>query len=261
MTVLLCVNVGNTHTALGLFAGDELVATRELPTRPELAPAEAWASVEELARHADVAFDSIGGLSLATVVPACEETWVAVAREHLGCPALSVHGGLDTGLAMDVEDPSQVGPDRIANSVGGVACWGRPVLVVDFGTATTFDAVDATGSYRGGAIAPGMGISADALASRTARLPRVPLQAPRTAIGRSTVAAMQSGIFWGYVELASGMIRRLATELGGDPRVVATGGLAALLAPYVAAIDEVAPHLTLVGLHAIHGRLRGRVSG
>ncbi len=246
--MLLAVDVGNTNTVLGLYAGDALVTTWRLSTTARTAD-ELGLLLVGLVRHHDLDPAAITGVALCTVVPAQEATFTTACSRYLG-QTVRVYGASGAfGMPVAVANPAALGPDRVVNALAVAARHRPPFLVVDFGTATTFDAVDRSGTFVGGAIAPGLGIAAEALFSRTSRLPRVELRAPATAIGTDTVTAMQSGIYWGYVGLVDGLAARCKAELGGG-RVpcVATGGLAQVVGADCHQLDEVDPHLTLTGL-------------
>ncbi len=196
------------------------------------------------------------GVVLASVVPSLTSVLVELSRQYLGHEPLVIEPGVKTGMPILYEPPGDVGADRIVNGVAAFAAFGGPVIVVDFGTATTFDVVTRKGEYAGGVIYPGIGISADALFQRAARLPRVEIKNPGRVIGRSTVASIQSGLYFGYAAMVEGILARIRAELGEPARVVATGGLAGSLAPDVPAIEAVDPVLTLTGLRLIWERNR-----
>jgi type III pantothenate kinase len=190
------------------------------------------------------------------VVPPLTSVLVSLSRQYLGREPLVVEPGIDTGMPILYEPPGDVGADRIVNGVAAYAAWGGPVIVVDFGTATTFDVVTARGEYAGGVICPGVGISADALFQRAAKLPRVDVRRPAAVVGRSTVGSMQAGLYFGYCAMVEGLIARIRAEIGGEARAVATGGLAETLAHDLPSIEVVDPVLTLTGLRLIWERNR-----
>jgi type III pantothenate kinase len=194
----------------------------------------------------------VSGVALASVVPPLTGIFVEMCQRYLGHDPLAVTADIETGVRVLIDYPAQAGADRILNALAAHRLYGSPAIVVDFGTATTFDAVSAEGDYVGGAIAPGLGIAAEALFSRTAKLPRIQLAAPPAAIGRNTVHAMQSGLILGYVGLIEGLVARIRAELGGRAKVIATGGLAPLLAQETEVIELVDPMLTLEGLRLIY---------
>ena len=246
--MLLAVDVGNTNTVLGLYAGAMLVTTWRLSTTTRTAD-ELGLLIVGLVRHHGLEPGSVTGVALCTVVPAQEATFTSACARYLGREVRVYGAGGRFGMPVAVDSPAALGPDRVVNTLAVAARHPPPFLVVDFGTATTFDAVDRAGTFVGGAIAPGLGIAAEALFARASRLPRVELRAPAGAIGSDTITAMQSGIYWGYVGLVDGLAARCKAELGGG-RVpcVATGGLAQVVGADCHEVDEVDPHLTLTGL-------------
>jgi len=256
MSLLLTIDVGNSNTCLGLHEGKRLVADWRLTTRREQTADEYGILVRNLFEARGVDPGRIGGVALASVVPPLTGVLVQLSREYLAQEPLVVEPGVTTSMPILYEPPGDVGADRIVNGVAAYAAFGGPVIVVDFGTATTFDVVTRDGEYAGGVICPGIGISADALFQRAARLPRVDVRAPARVIGRSTVASIQSGLFFGYAAMVQGIIGRIRAELGEEARVVATGGLAETLAREVPAIEAVDGTLTLTGLRLIWERNR-----
>jgi type III pantothenate kinase len=256
MGLLLTVDVGNTNTTLGIHDGAELRALWRLTTRREQTADEYGILVSNLFASSGLDPSGIEGVAIASVVPPLTPVLVELARAYLKLDALVVEPGVRTGMPILYEPPGDVGADRIVNGVAALAAFGGPVIVVDFGTATTFDVVTRKGEYVGGVICPGVGISADALFQRAARLPRVDVRNPGRVIGRSTVGSIQAGLYFGYASMVQGIIGRIRAELGEDARVVATGGLAETLAPEIPAIDAVDPALTLTGLRLIWERNR-----
>jgi type III pantothenate kinase len=257
MSLLLTIDAGNTNTVFGVHDGKELRAHWRLTTRREQTADEYGVLVRNLFAGSGVEPGHIQGVALASVVPPLTPVLIELAREYLGQDPLVVEPGVKTGLPILYEPPGDVGADRIVNGVAALAAYGAPVVVVDFGTATTFDVITARGEYAGGVICPGVGISADALFQRAARLPRVDVRNPGRVIGRSTVASIQSGLYFGYAAMVEGIIARIRAELGEPVRVVATGGLASTLAADVPSIEAVDPVLTLTGLRLIWERNRG----
>jgi type III pantothenate kinase len=256
MSLLLTVDVGNTNTVLGVHDGAELKAHWRLTTRREQTADEYGILVRSLFASSGVVPAQIEGVALASVVPPLTPVLVALARQYLGQDPLVVEPGVRTGMPILYEPPGDVGADRIVNGVAAFAAYGGPVVVVDFGTATTFDVVTKRGEYAGGVICPGVGISADALFQRAARLPRVDVRAPGRVIGRSTVGSIQSGLYYGYAAMAEGIIGRIKAELREPTRVVSTGGLAESLAAEIPSIEAVDSTLTLTGLRLIWERNR-----
>jgi type III pantothenate kinase len=256
MPLLLTIDVGNTNTVLGLHEGTEIRAHWRLTTRREQTADEYGILVRNLFEAQGVAPGQIMGVALASVVPPLTSVLVALSRQYLGHEPLVVEPGVRTGMPILYEPPGDVGADRIVNGVAAFAAYGGPVIVVDFGTATTFDVVTKKGEYLGGVICTGVGVSAEALFQRAARLPRVDIRNPGKVIGRSTVGSMQAGLYFGYASMVEGIITRIRAELGEPARVVATGGLAETLAADIPSIEAVDPVLTLTGLRLIWERNR-----
>ena len=250
--MLLCINIGNTNVALGLYEGDTRGPRWRLATDHERMPDEYALQVLGLLAQASISAQSVDCVVLASVVPPLTGRWVQLCRSYLGCEPLLVTSQVRTGVTIRYDDPGAVGADRIANAVAAYRLYGGPACTVDFGTATTFDAINAAGDYLGGAIAPGIGIAADALFLRTSKLQRVELVRPPAAIGRNTIHAIQSGLIFGYVGLVEGMVARFKAELGPETHVIATGGLSEIIAKETPLIQVVAPWLTLEGLHMIY---------
>jgi type III pantothenate kinase len=251
MSVLLTIDIGNTNLTLGLYEGELLGPRWRLATDHEKMPDEYGLQLVGLLAHAGLAIKDINGICLASVVPPLTGKVLLACKQYLGQEPLVVDAGVKTGVRVLYEDPRAVGADRIADAAAVQRLYGGPACVVDFGTATTFDGISKAGDYLGGAIAPGINIASEALFVRTAKLPRVDLQRPPTAIGRNTVHAMQSGLLFGYVALVEGMVVRFRAELGPEMKVIATGGLAELIAEETKVLQIVAPWLTLEGLRII----------
>jgi type III pantothenate kinase len=249
--MLLTIDVGNTNLTLGIYEDESLGARWRLATDHERMPDEYGLQFVGLLTHAGIQASDVTGICLASVVPPLTSRIVQACNVYLNRDPLVVDAGVKTGVRVRYEDPKAVGADRIADAAAVQVLYGGPACVVDFGTATTFDAISDEGDYLGGAISPGIGIAAEALFIRTAKLPRVDLQRPPSTIGRNTVHAMQSGLLFGYVALVEGMVARFRNELGKDMRVIGTGGLAELLAAETEIIEVVAPWLTLDGLKII----------
>jgi type III pantothenate kinase len=252
--MLLALDVGNTNIHLGIFRGTELLAHWDVSNNRDRTADELGLLLRQL--FASRGFDAVGlrGAAIASVVPMVTAAVGAAVRRSFGVEPFVLGPGADTGIAVRYGDPREVGADRIANAVGGYARYGGPLIVVDFGTATTFDAIAADGAYLGGAIAPGLRISIEALSQRAARLPRIELVRPERAIGTNTEASMQAGIIFGYAGLVEALVGRISREIGGSPRVVATGGLAELIVRETGAVPLVDQHLTLEGLRLIWER-------
>jgi type III pantothenate kinase len=254
--VLLTVDVGNTQTVLGLFRAAELLQHWRIATETQRTADEVAALLDRLLELRDLGFDDVEAVCLSSTVPTLVREYERFAERDLGAPILTVVPGVRTGMPIRIDDPREVGPDRVVNAVAARERYGTPCVVVDFGTATTFDAVSAEGEYVGGVIAPGIEISMDALFARAARLLKVDFVAPPTAIGKSTVHALQSGFVFGFAGQTDGIVARMREELGEDARAIATGGLASLVAPHSSTIELVDPWLTLEGLRLIWERNR-----
>lgn len=256
--MLLAIDVGNSNIVLGVFDGDALIQSWRLQTLRERTSDELGLLVDGLFTHSRIDRVKVRGIILGSVVPPLTPTIVAMAERYFGVKALTIDPAVDTGMPILYENPWEVGADRIVNGVAAYEKFGRqamlPLIVVDFGTATTLDAITAKGEYLGGAICPGVQISADALFQRAARLPRIDVRKPARIVGRTTVGAMESGLFYGYVGMVEGLVRRMTDELGGSAVCVATGGLADVIAPETPLIQHVDPDLTLHGLRIVWER-------
>ncbi len=256
--MLLAIDVGNTNIVLGVFDGPRLVQSWRLQTLRERTSDEFGLLVEGLFAHASLDRARVRGVIVASVVPPLTGTTLATIQRYFGLSALVVEPVRNAGMPIRYDNPSEVGADRIVNAIAAYEQFGvsrgLPLIVCDFGTATTLDAVSASGEYLGGAICPGVTISADALFQRAARLPRIDVRKPSTVVGRTTVGAMESGLFYGYVGMVEGLVRRMTAELGGRATCVATGGLAPMIAPETQLIEHVDPDLTLKGLRIVWER-------
>ena len=252
--MLLVIDVGNTNTSLGVYREDVLLAHWRLTTNPSRTIDEYGVHARNLFALAQMDFKDIEAIAVASVVPPLNYTLQRMAEVYFHLTPLFIDHTTDTGLKILYEPPSDVGADRIVDAVAAIARHGSPCIVVDFGTATTFNAINAAGEYVGGLITPGIMISSEALFSRTAKLPRVDIKRPQQVIGSSTVAAMQSGLYYGYAGLVDGVLERMIEEIGTKPRIIATGGLAPLIATGSKYIDKVDDTLTLEGLRLIYER-------
>lgn len=250
--MFLAIDIGNTNVTLGVYRGERLAATWRITTVHDRMPDEYGILLTQLLAHRGVQPADITGAAIASVVPNLTSTFRQVCARYLGQEPLVVDTGVRTGVRIRYENPREVGADRVVDCAAVQVKYGGPACVVDFGTATTFDAISREGDYLGGAIAPGIGIAAEALFSRASKLYRVEIAPPARAIGTNTVTAMQSGIFFGYVGLVEGLVARFRQELGDDMRVIATGGLAEVVARETSVIQHVDPWLTLDGLRIIY---------
>jgi type III pantothenate kinase len=248
--MLLAIDVGNTNIVIGVFRGETLAHSWRLTTIRERTSDELGILISDLCDRHEVRQSEISGIVIASVVPPLTGTLITMVTQYFGRVPLLFEPAVNGGIPILIDNPSEVGADRVVNSIAAFALYGKglPLIVVDFGTATTFDAVSAKGEYLGGIICPGPQVSADALFQRAAKLPRIEVRKPPRAIGTNTVAAMQSGTFWGYVDMVEGLVRRMKDELGGAATVIATGGLASMVAPESKLIEHVDPELTLQGL-------------
>jgi type III pantothenate kinase len=259
--MLLALDIGNTNIVVGVFDGERLVHSWRLSTQRQRTADEMGMWVVQLFQHRRLATTAVDGIVMASVVPTLTGPTMEMAARYFGREALVVEAGVETGMPILYDTPAEVGADRIVNGVAACERHGRSadgtprsLIVVDFGTATTFDAISARGEYLGGVICPGITISADALFQRAARLPRVDVRKPPTVIGRTTVGSMQSGLYYGYVGLVEGIVARMRRELGDPVACVATGGLAEMIATDTPAVETVDRDLTLHGLRIIWNR-------
>ena len=252
--MLLVVDVGNTQTHLGAFEGEELVYDWRFATVRDSTADELGAALRALLALRDLAFGDLDASILSSTVPQLRPEWTAMASRYLGHDMPVVGPGVRTGMPIRMDNPRELGADRLTNAVAAHAALGGPCVVVDFGTAITYDPVSAEGEYLGGIITPGVEISMEALTSRAAALPRVEIAPPRSLIGKSTVDAIRSGIVYGFAGQVDAIVRRLRGELGEDTETIATGGLAGHIVPFTETIDEVDDLLTLTGLKLLHER-------
>lgn len=250
--MLLAVDLGNTSVHFGVYHGEELRGTWRLGTDEHRLPDEYAILMLGLLRTCNIETSDISECVLASTVPVLTQTFIELIRRYFQTTPLVVGSGVRTGLRILYDNPRDVGADRVVDAVAAIKLYGTPLIVVDCGTATVFDAISREGDYIGGAIAPGIGIAADALFRRASRLYHVELEKPRSAIGKNTVHALQSGIMFGYVGLVEGIVDRFQRELGGGARVIGTGGYAPSIARETSVIEVVNVNLTLVGLRLIY---------
>ena len=254
--MLLAIDVGNSHTVSGIFKQDTLACHWRLKTDRQKTADELAAGFNSLFAMQNISFTDITGVVIASVVPTQQQAWHEFTRNYLKCTALLINGqNIKTGIKITTDHPEEVGADRIVNAVAAFEKYKQNLIVVDFGTAITFDCISAEGEYLGGAIMPGMAISLDALANRTAKLPRVDISTPpKHAIGANTVEAIKSGLLYGYGSMVDGLVSKLSEEFSTSPQVIATGGMSEILATYSSSIKIIDPMLTLKGLQLLYER-------
>ena len=253
---ILVIDVGNTNTVIGIYDGDDLKKDWRLGTVKARTTDEYGMIVRDLFNHGELRLEEIQGLIISCVVPPMMNMLEELSEKYFHVEPLIVGPGIKTGMPILFDNPREVGADRIVNAVAAYEKYHREIIVVDFGTATTLDYVTAKGEYAGGVIAPGLMISAEALFREASKLPRVELHKPKTVIGKNTIHSMQSGIVFGYAGLVDSLVRRMKAELKNDMKVIATGGLAKLIATETETIGEVDSNLTLEGLKIIYYRNR-----
>lgn len=255
--MLLAIDVGNTNVHFGLWHNNSWTLSWRARTVVDKMPDEYAVLVRNFLTSADLGYEVITGVAISSVVPALTSTFVELVHRYMELEPLVVSHQTKMGIKVDIDQPEQAGADRLVNAAAVVALYSAPAIVIDFGTATTFDVISADGAYNGGAISPGIGVAHDALVRETARLHKVDLVPPPCAIGRNTIHAMQSGIFWGYVALVEGLVVRIKeamvdSQMGESIKVFGTGGLAPLFNQHTTCIDLIVPELTLDGLRVIH---------
>lgn len=254
--MILAIDVGNTHTVAGVYRGDELAHHWRFVTEPERTADEYGVLLQSLFAAQHLSLSAVAGMIVSSVVPSMVSTVELLAQKYFRLTPLIVGPGIKTGMSILYDNPREVGADRIVNAVAAYERYRVATIIVDFGTATTFDYVTQAGEYLGGAIVPGVGISLDALFHKTAKLYRVALVKPPKIVGRNTVNAIQSGIYYGYTALVDGMVERIRRESGSPARVIATGGFATLIAAESSTIEDVDEFMTLDGLRILYDRNR-----
>lgn len=255
--MLLAIDIGNTGIKLGIFDGDRLKVTWQLATELHRMADEYGILLFTLLERQKLLPAKINGVALCSVVPPLVPIVQEMCQKYLDIQPLVVEAGVKTGIRIRMDNPRELGPDRVVNAAAAHHLYGKPVIIIDLGTATTFDVISKEGDYLGGAIAPGISIASEALFNQTAMLPRIELIRPKQAIGKNTISAMQSGIIFGYIGLIEGILQQIEHELGSKATVVATGGHAYPIAKEIPAIDVINPELTLIGLHLIYETNRG----
>lgn len=257
--MIFVLDVGNTNTVLGVYQGDDLKYHWRVETSRNKTEDEYGMVIKSLLQHEGLSFAQFDGIIISSVVPPIMFALERMCKKYFGVKPLIVGPGIKTGLDIKYENPREVGADRIVNAVAGIHEFGSPLIIVDFGTATTYCYINEDKQYMGGAIAPGINISTEALYSRAAKLPRIEITRPESIIGKNTVSSMQAGILYGYVGQVEGIVSRIKEQSKVEPLVIATGGLATLIANESTAIDIVDPFLTLKGLQLIYKRNREQV--
>ncbi len=256
---MLAIDIGNTNIHFGFWQNNSWALSWRARTVPDKMPDEYAVLLRNFLSDADLGYRAISGVIIGSVVPALTPSFVELVENYIKQTPVVVTNQTPMGIKIAIDQPEQAGADRLVNAAAVVALYGAPAIVIDFGTATTFDVVSRDGAYSGGAIAPGIGIAHDALVSRTAKLHKIDLVPPPSPIGTNTIHAMQSGIFWGYVALVEGLVTRIKTAMNDtDIKVIATGGLAPLFNQHTTMIDTIAPELTLDGLRVIYELNRKR---
>ena len=254
--MLLVIDLGNTNLVLGVYRGDALIAHWRLTTRQNQTSDEYGILIKNLFLHSQIDAHEIDAIIISSVVPPLLPALERMAREYFAVVPIVVEATLNVGMSILYDDPKEVGADRIVNAVAAHCKYGGPLIVIDFGTATTFEVISERGEYLGGAIVPGIAISIEALFQQAAKLPRIELTKPPSVIGKNTVESMQAGMIYGYAALVDGIVARMAAEMEGTPTVIATGGLAGLVASETTSVTKVDPYLTLEGLKVIYDRLQ-----
>jgi type III pantothenate kinase len=256
--MLLAIDVGNTHTVLGVYDGEGLVADWRMASLTHRTVDENWLTIKSFCADAHIPLAEINGVGISSVVPDLTDVFESLARKYFKVEPVTVTASLDLGIRVLYTDPAAVGADRLCNAIAGFRKYGGPLVVIDFGTATTFDVISASGDYLGGVITLGLDSTASELHRRAAKLPKIELRFPSSVIGRETEASMQSGVMFGAVDAVEGTIRRIAAEMGVKPKVIATGGLAGIIAAHTTVIEACEPSLVLDGVRLIYERVKGK---
>lgn len=256
--LLLAVDIGNTHTVAGLYEGERLVADWRMASLATRTADENWLTIKSFCLDAGVAPERIRAVGISSVVPDLTGIFESIARKYFHVEPVTVGAELDLGIRVLYRDPTAVGADRLCNAIAGFRKYGGPLIIIDFGTATTYDVISAEGDYLGGVITLGLESAAAELHRRAAKLPRIELRFPATVIGRETVSSIQAGILYGTVDAVEGIVRRIRRELGAEATVIATGGLAGAIADHTSVISATEPTLVLEGIRLICERVRKR---
>lgn len=254
--MLLAIDVGNTHTVVGVYEGARLVADWRMASMTPRTADEIWLTIRSFCMEAGIAPEQISGVGISSVVPHLTDIFETLSNKYLHADPVTVSADLPLGITIHYKDPTAVGADRLCNAIAGFARYGGPLIIVDFGTATTYDVISESGDYLGGVIALGLESAAAELHRRAAKLPRIELHFPSTVIGRETVSSMQAGLMFGCVDALEGTVARIRRELGTNARVIATGGLAPVMARHTAVISAIEPSLVLDGVRLIWERVR-----
>ena len=256
--MLLAIDIGNTHTVIGVFRDANLVADWRMTSTRTRTADEAWLTIKSLCVDSDISPARLTGVGISSVVPDLTGIYQSIAVKYVKVDPVVVGGELDLGFRIHYGDPSSVGADRLCNAIAGYRKYGGPLIIIDFGTATTFDVVAENGDYLGGIISLGVESTADELHRRAAKLPKVELGFPGKVIGTDTVQSMQAGVMFGAVDAVEGLVARIRRELGTNAKVIATGGLSTIMAKHTSIIDVCEPSLVLEGVRLIYERVRGQ---
>jgi type III pantothenate kinase len=257
--MLLAIDVGNTHTVLGIYDGDRLAADWRMASLTHRTVDENWLTIKSFSADANIPLAQINGVGISSVVPDLTDVFESLARKYFKVEPVTVTASLDLGIRVLYTDPAAVGADRLCNAIAGFRKYGGPLVVIDFGTATTFDVISASGDYLGGVITLGLDSTASELHRRAAKLPKIELRFPSSVIGKETEASMQSGVMFGAVDAVEGTIRRITEELGAKPKVIATGGLSGVIAAHTTVIEACEPSLVLDGIRLIYQRVQQKM--
>lgn len=255
--MLLAIDIGNTHTVIGVYKGEQLIADWRVTSSGTRTADETWLTIKNFCVDADISLALLTGVGIASVVPNLTDIFETIARKYVKVEPVVVGGHLDLGFDIHYEDVSSVGADRLCNAIAGYKKYGGPLIIIDFGTATTFDVVATNGDYLGGVIALGLESTAGELHRRAAKLPKIELHFPGKVIGTDTVQSMQAGVMFGAVDAVEGIVRRIQAEMGSKAKVIATGGLSTIMAKYAPIIEACEPSLVLDGVRLIYERVKG----